>query len=71
MKLGADTTSCQGSHNHKIVRTTDAIRCMESAFEADQCLNVILPAEEINCRSVFRILKDDLDLVKKSAVELG
>ena len=59
----------KGRHKHKIVWTADTIRRVESAVEADGPLNVIELAEEtdINHISVFRILKDDLGLVKKSA----
>ena len=70
VKLDADTTSRQGCHDPKIVWTGDTIRHVESALEASRPQKVIERAEEtgINRMTVFRILKDDLGLVKKSIV---
>ena len=68
VKDGADTTSRLGHHEHPKVRTDDAIPLVENTLDEDRRLGVndIVGETGLARSTGFRILKEDLGLVKKS-----
>ena len=68
VKDGADTTSRRGHYEHPKVCTDDAILLLEDTLDEDRRLGVndIVRETGLARSTVFRILKEDLGLVKKS-----
>ena len=68
VKSGAAVENRGGQYEHKLARTPDAIRAVERAMEGDRRLSLKDLAYETGVKqsTVYRIIRQDLGLVKKS-----
>ena len=67
VKEGQDTKDRRGKHNHKTLRTEEAISRVKAAVAADPCYAIqdIASIAGLKSSTTQRILKEDLGLIRK------
>ena len=68
-KAGKNTTNMRHNNPKKTKRTNDLIGAVDAAIKKDRCLTVaeLAAATGVAYATIYRVLMDELDLVKKLA----